>query len=109
MSKIDVTRQDAQHIAELALSLRNLSFTLSAIADGEQAMDKGSMTKSLFSLHRQVDDLSARLMELSDNCRTCIDRSGMSCGYASGLPCYRAVSAAPPLELPQHDAKAGRS
>lgn len=73
MSEFNKIRQDEdQHIAEFALSLRNLSFLLSTIAEDESALDRENLAISLFALNRQVDLVSSKLHTLASTCRSCI-------------------------------------
>lgn len=63
---------DAQMISEVALSLRNLSFTLSSLVVDSQPVDVDSFAGAMFSLNKQASELSDRLERLSETCRGCI-------------------------------------
>lgn len=73
VTDFDKTRaDDDQQIAEFALSLRNLSFMLSTIAEDESALDKHNLAASLNALNRQVALVSTKLDALAVSCRSCV-------------------------------------
>lgn len=60
------SKPDAQRVAEVSLTLRNLSYMLTHVTTDAHALTPENLTATLFGLHRQIDDLSTRLEDLCD-------------------------------------------
>ncbi len=72
MENPQANETDAQLIAEISLSLRNLSYTISGIVTGDSSLADKKLNEILFEVHRQTEMLSSRLDRLNGRCKECI-------------------------------------